>query len=115
LGTDPQAPFHYSPSPLTTETKGRKHTQETLSLSLSLSLSTGEQKDFCFQETQIDGRVETNFFNQPTPAIPKTHPLMQTKKNARRRRRRRRRVVIVKRAPIHIRYTHNLETQNSET
>jgi hypothetical protein len=24
--------------------------------------------------------VETNFFNQPTPAIPKTHPMMQTKK-----------------------------------
>jgi hypothetical protein len=24
--------------------------------------------------------VETNFFNQPTPAIPKTHSMMQTKK-----------------------------------
>jgi hypothetical protein len=50
-------------------------------LSLSLSLSPQANKNtFVSSKPKLMVAVETNFFNQPTPAIPKTHPMMQTKK-----------------------------------
>jgi hypothetical protein len=81
-----------------------------------LSLSPSPQankKAFVSRKRKLMVAVETNFFNQPTNSCnPQNPPNDANQENARRRRRR---VVIVKRAPIHIRYTHNLETQNSET
>jgi hypothetical protein len=48
---------------------------------LSLSLSPqANKKTFVSRKPKLMVPVETNFFNQPTPAIPKTHLMMQTKK-----------------------------------